>query len=68
MMKIFTIIFTVLAVASIAFSASKIDTSNPFEGDSIIALIMIMSALCALTLVYILMASRKIKDRLNKKK
>ena len=67
-MKIFTVIFTILALVSIAFSASKIDTSNPFEGDSIIALIMIMAALCALALVYILMVSRKIKENLNKKK
>ena len=67
-MKIFTAIFTALVIASIAFSASKIDTSNPFEGDSVVALIMIMAALCALALVYILMTSRKIKDTLNKKK
>jgi len=67
-MRIFSVIFTILAIASIAFSATNIDTSNPFEGDSIIALIMIMAALCALALVYILMTSRKIKDNLNKKK
>ena len=67
-MKIFTIIFTVLTLVSIAFSASKIDMSNPFEGDSIVALIMIMAALCALALVYIFMTSKKIQDNLNKKR
>lgn len=67
-MKIFSIIFTVLAIASIAFSATKVSTSSPFEGDSLIALIMIMAALCALTLIYILMISRKIKDKTKHKK
>lgn len=67
-MKIFTIIFTILVLVSIGFSITKVDLSNPFEGDSIIALIMILAALCALALVYILMTSRKIKETLNKKK
>lgn len=67
-MKLFTIIFTVLAMASIVFSALQVDTSNPFEGDSLMALILIMAALCALTLVYILATSKKIQDRLNGKK
>ena len=66
-MKIFAIIFTVLAIASIAFSASKVDLNNPFQGDSIIALIMIMGTLCALALIYILMTSKKIQDKLNNK-
>ncbi len=67
-MKIFSIIFTVLVIASIVFSATKIDMSNPFEGDSVIALIMIMAALCALALIYILMTSKKIQDNLKKKR
>jgi len=66
-MRIFSIIFTILAVASIIFSASKVDLDNPFQGDSIVALIMIMAALCALALVYIWVTSRRIQDRINKK-
>ena len=67
-MKIFSIVFTVLAIISIVFSASKVDLSNPFEGDSLIALILILAALCALILVYILILSRKIQKKLNSKK
>lgn len=67
-MKIFTFIFTILVIASIVFSVSSVDMSNPFEGDSIVALIMILAALCALTLVYILMTSKKIQDKLKNKK
>jgi len=67
-MKIFTIIFSILVIASIIFSASRVDISNPFEGDSIVALIMILAALCALALVYILMTSKKIQDNLKNKR
>ncbi|MBT8309820.1 MAG: hypothetical protein EX254_06135 [Flavobacteriaceae bacterium] len=66
-MRIFSIIFTILAIASIILSASKVDLDNPFQGDSIVALIMIMAALCALALIYIWITSKKIQERINKK-
>lgn len=67
-MKIFTILFTILAIASIAFSITKIDMNDPFQGDSIIALIMIMGTLCALALVFILMTSKKIQEKQKNKR
>jgi len=65
-MKIFTFIFTILVIVSIVFSATNIDLDNPFEGDSLAALIMILAALCALVLVYILMVSKMIQSKLKK--
>jgi len=65
-MKIFTFIFTILVIVSIVFSATNIDLDNPFEGDSLAALIMILAALCALALVYILMISKTIQSKLKK--
>ena len=62
-MKIFSILFTLLVIASIAFSITNVNVDAPFEGESTVALIMIMAALCALVLVYILKASKRIEKK-----
>lgn len=62
-MKIFTLIFTVIALALIVFNITKIDFEAPFEGDSMIALITIVATLCAVTLVYILRISKLIEKK-----
>lgn len=67
-MKIFYIIFTILAILSIGFSVTKLNVENLFQGDSLVALIMIMAALCALVLLTILMVSKKIQEKVKSKK
>lgn len=67
-MKIFTIILSVLAVILIGFNSTKIDLNNPFSGESALALITILAALCAIILLQILRISKSIEARVKKKK
>lgn len=64
-MKVFTIILVVIAVALIGYNATLIDFGQPFQGDSIVAIIGIISALCAVLLLVIFNISRKIQDRIG---
>ena len=67
-MRIFTIILVVLAVALIAYNFTLIDFNTPFEGDSIIAIIGILAALCAIILLVIFTISKKIQDKIKDSK
>ncbi len=60
-MKLFTYILTILAVVLIAFNITKVDLENPFIGDSIIALMIIVAGLCAIVLLAILRISKRIE-------
>ena len=66
-MKIFTFILIVVALALIAYNTTLIDFSNPFEGDSVIAIIGIVAALCAIILLAIFIQSKKIQEKINDK-
>ena len=66
-MKIFTIVFTIIAVALIIFNATQINTDAPFEGQSIVALITILASLCAILILQILRISKRI-ETLSKKR
>ena len=59
-MKIATIVITIIAIALIIYNVTMIDLSNPFKGDSLVALITILAALCAILLLQILLVSKKI--------
>lgn len=67
-MKQFTVIFTVIAILLIAFNATKINFSNLFEGESIIALITILALLCGIILLQILRLSKRVDQKLKNKK
>jgi uncharacterized integral membrane protein len=67
-MKILIIILSVIALGLIAFNTTKIDTNNPFEGESALALITILSALYAIILLQILRISKRIEAQTKKKK
>lgn len=67
-MKIFTILLSFIALILIAFNATKIDKNNPFEGESSIALITILAALCALVLLQILRISKRIEQKVKSNK
>lgn len=64
-MKIFTIILIVLAVALIGYNATLINPDAPFEGDGLVAIIGIVSALCAVLLLSIFNLSKKIQQKIK---
>ena len=66
-MKVFTIIFSVIAVALIIFNATKLNFNAISEGESQTALITIVASLCAILLIQILRVSKKI-EKLSKKR
>ena len=66
-MKIFTIILSIIAVALIIYNSTKVDFNAPFEGESVIAIITIVAALCAILLVQILRVSKKIEQKVKEK-
>lgn len=60
-MKVFTVIFTILATALILYNVTKISFSNTFESESLVALITIFAALCGILLVHILRIAKRIE-------
>jgi len=66
-MKIFTLILSVIAIALIIFNATKLNFEALFAGESQIALITIIAALCVIVLLQILRISKKI-EKLDKKR
>jgi hypothetical protein len=67
MNKTVTIILVVLALALIVYNATLIDYQQPLEGKSIIALIGIVAALCAIVLLLIYQTSKKIEKKVDGK-
>ncbi|WP_136467814.1 hypothetical protein [Flagellimonas onchidii] len=65
MNKILIVILIVLALGLIAYNATLVDFSNPFQGDSTIALIGIVASLCAVVLLLIFMTSKKIDKKIK---
>lgn len=66
-MKIFTLLLSVIALALIIFNATQINTNAPFEGESVVALITIFAALCAIFLLQILRLSKRVEQKLKNK-
>lgn len=64
-MKYLAIIIIVLASGLGVFNATKINLDAPFEGDSIIGLITVVAALCAIMLMLILVVSKQIEARIK---
>ncbi len=67
MNKSVSIILIVLAIVLIAYNVTLLDFDNPLLGDSLIALIGIMAALCAIVLLLIFITSKKIEKKVGKK-
>lgn len=67
-MKIFNAILLIVALGLIAYNATLIDFNDPFQGDSTIAIIGVVAALCAIMLVSILNISRKIQEKIREKR
>lgn len=62
-MKIFSIIVIAIASLLIVFNFTKLDFNNLFKGDSTVALIGIVSCLCAIILMSIYLISKKIENK-----
>lgn len=65
MNKILIIILMVLGLALIAYNVTLVDFKDPFQGNSIIALIGIVASLCALALLLIYSTSKKIQKKME---
>lgn len=65
-MKIFTYIAIAIALGLIVFNILQIDFSNPFEGDSTVAIIGVISGVCAILLLLLLRFSKMIVDKTSK--
>jgi len=67
-MKMFTLIFTIVALPIIAFNVTKVNFQTPFKGESIVALITIFALLCGIILLQILRLSKRVEHQLKNKK
>lgn len=64
----FSLIFTVVAIAIIGFNITKVNFQTPFEGESIVALITVFALLCGIILLQILRLSKRVEQQLKDKK
>ena len=64
-MKTISIILSIIALGLIVFNITNIDFNNPFQGESIIALIEILAAVIALLILAIFTVSKRIEKKMN---
>ena len=62
-MKTIRYIFMLIAIALIIMNATKLNLSDPFKGDSAIAVISILAAICVILLMLILHISHSIAKK-----
>ncbi|XLS29446.1 hypothetical protein ACJD0Z_01175 [Flavobacteriaceae bacterium M23B6Z8] len=65
-MRIFTLILIIIAVGLIGYNATLVNFEEPMEGESQIALILILASLCAIILLIIMTLSKRIQEKLKK--
>jgi hypothetical protein len=65
-MKIFIKVLMILALLMAFFNATKIDYDAPLKGDSSVAVIGVLASTCAFLLLFILLLSKKIAEKVNK--
>jgi len=56
----------ILALLMAVFNATKIDYDAPLQGDSSVAVIGVLASTCAFLLLFILLLSKKIAEKINK--
>ena len=66
-MKIISYVIIVLSLALIIFNFTKVDFSNPLEGDSSVALIGIACGFCAIFLMLIYRMSKLVEEKTKEK-
>jgi uncharacterized integral membrane protein len=65
MNKILLSVLLILCLALITYNATKLDLENIFTGDSLVAVIGILAALCAGILLLIFHLSKKIQQKVK---
>ena len=65
-MKIFIKVLMILALLMAFFNATKIDYDAPLKGDSSVAVNGVLASTCAFLLLFILLLSKKIAEKVNK--
>jgi uncharacterized protein YneF (UPF0154 family) len=65
MNRILAIVLIVIALALITYNVTLINFDAPLEGDSIIAIIGIVASLCAIILLLVFMAAKKVQKKLG---
>lgn len=66
-MKILNIILVLIAIVLIGYNITQVNFNNPFEGESLVALITVLASLCAILLLRILAVSKKIEKTIKSK-
>lgn len=64
-MKIFTYILFILSIALIVFNVTQLNFDDLFAEESVIALVGIIAAFCAIIILLIFRMSKSIVDKLN---
>lgn len=64
-MKFFTTFLILVAIGLIVFNITLLDFNHPLEGNSVVALIGIAAAFCAVFILLIFRMSKKIEEKLN---
>lgn len=64
-MKKFSYIFIVLAIALSIYNATKLDFNNLLQGDSLVATISIVAAMCVIMILLIFLTSKKIEEKVK---
>lgn len=62
-MKVFTYIFLIASALMIILNITKLDFSNLFAGDSLIAMISILALACGITLILIVNKAKKVVSK-----
>ena len=60
-------VLIVIGILLIAYNVTIVYFENPLKGDSLIALIGILAALCAILLILIFITAKKIEKKVGKK-
>lgn len=62
-MKLFSYVIIALACVTVVINVLKFDLKHPLEGDSTVALIGIVSALCAIVIVILYRLAKKVDEK-----
>lgn len=65
MNKVLVIVLIFIASALIVYNATIVNYESPLEGDSAVAVICILTSLCAIVLLLIYWTSKKIQKKIK---
>ena len=67
-MKILTIVISLIALGLIGFNLTQVNYEAPFEGQSMIAIITIVTSLCVILMMMILRVSKRIEQKVKERR